>query len=154
MCKTPLLECNLRWKTTWVPTHAPNLIHVPCMQITPGTWPLQVSRLFPRGSLIVAHPTASCTPHAWTLYDFDFSLTECWNVAWKPPFSAQLYCLGCRGPRPPCPAPWCRPSSATLTRKLPETLASPPSLPLDPAFGAPSWLWSTPKSEGWSVHLR
>jgi len=52
------------------------------------------SHLFPKGSLIVAHPTASSTPHAWILRDLSFSLTECWNVAWKPPFSAYLYCFG------------------------------------------------------------
>jgi len=49
------------------------------------------SRLFPSGSLIVAHPTASSTPLAWALRDLGLSLTDNWSVAWKPPFSTHLY---------------------------------------------------------------
>ena len=116
--KTPFPECNLHGMTTWVPTHAPNLWAIrpgecpsySCAMHADHPWIVTLtSRLFPSDSLIVAHPTALSTPHAWTLHDLDFSLTESWNVTWRPPFSAQLYCLGDRGPRPPRPSPGCRP---------------------------------------------
>ena len=85
MRKTTLLKCNWRGMTTWVPTHAPNL-----WVIRPGSslsysrvmhadhsWDVTLtSRLFPSGSLIVAHPTASSTPHAWALGDLGLSLTD------------------------------------------------------------------------------
>jgi len=157
------MECNLRGMTTWVPTHAPNL-----WVIRPGSalsysramhadhpWNVTLtSRLFPRGSLIVAHPTASSTPPCtdplwpWLL---PYWVLEC---GLETTFfgSSLLFGLprsefrGLHAPRLDA-----FPSSATLTCELPETLVHPPRLPVDPVFGAPPWLWSTSKSEDWSV---
>ena len=144
MRKTPFPECNLHGMTTWVPTHAPNL-----WAIRPGSafsyshamhadhpWNVTLtSRLFPSGSLIVAHPTASSTPHAWGLGDLGLSLTECGlettffdpSLLFGVTKVRGLHALHLDA----------APSSATLTRVFRETLACPPSLPVDPAFGAP-----------------
>jgi len=39
-------------------------------------------------------PYRLATPHAWTFCDLDFSLSECWNVAWKPPFFGSALMFG------------------------------------------------------------
>jgi len=134
--------------TTWVPTHASNLwvicpgsaLSYSCAMHADHPWDVTLtSLLFPRGSLIVTCPTASSTPHAWTFCDLDFSLTECWNVAWKLPFFFQLsftvWIVEVRGLH--APHLDVAPSSAALTRELTETLARPASLSVDPVFWAP-----------------
>ena len=118
-----------------------------------STWAWDVtltSRLFPSGSLMVVRTTAFPTPHAQIPRDLGLSLlvTGMW-------LENHLFCpsllLGCRGPRPPRPASMCPllgPLPVSLSRLLPVLL----NFPVDPAFGAPPWLWSTPESDDRSVH--
>jgi len=140
--------------TTWVPTHAPNLsvirpgsaLSYSCAMHVDHPRDVTLTRLlFPRGSLIVAHPTALSTPHAWTLCDLDSSFTEYWNMAWKPPFSAHLLLFGLS--RFEASTPRALMSSPPQLPLLASFLRHWPVLPVDPAFGVPPWLWSTSKSE-------
>jgi len=82
-----------------------------------------LGRLFPSGSLTVLRHKAPSTPHARIPYDLSFSLTDNWNVAWKPPFWPISSCLDRRGPRP---SPNAEHSPAILSYVPRETLTRSP----------------------------
>jgi len=160
MRKTTLSKRNWREMTTWMPTHAPNLWVIrPRSSLSYSRamhadhpWDVTLtSRLFPSGSLIVAHTTVSSTPHAWTLGDLGLSLTNNWSVAWKPPFLVHLYCWVTEA-RSLHALPWCRPllgSPYLWAYRDSGPSCQPPS---GPSLRGPTMTLVNARAEDGSVH--
>ena len=146
--------------TTWMPTHAPNLwvirlgssLSYSRAMHADHPWDVTLtSHLFPSGSLMVVRTTTFPTPHAWTLRDLGFPLlvTGVWPESH--PFRF-IFTVELSMPEASSPCLEVVPSSTPLNCEPSETLPCFANLLVGPSLRAPPYLWSTPESEGWSVH--